>query len=122
MANKHHQVSLKDVFTDCQDFFIGQTPSFFQLLEEHIDLNEFIPSAFFSAFHQRLGRKREYPLAGFLSSLILQKVFSIPTDSLLILLLSICKELRGFCGFSKSCHCMRSGFLGDLWLARSEFL
>ena len=36
-----------------------------------------------------------------LSALILQKIFSIPTDSLLILLLHICKELRDFCGFSK---------------------
>ncbi|MBE7726675.1 MAG: hypothetical protein E7244_20340 [Enterocloster citroniae] len=42
-----------------------------------------------------------YPLHGFLYARILQKIFSIPTDSLLILLLSICRELRDFCGFSK---------------------
>ena len=40
-------------------------------------------------------------MSGFLSSLILQKIFSIPTDSLLILFLALCKELRDFCGFSK---------------------
>lgn len=33
--------------------------------------------------------------------LILQKIFSIPADSLLILFLSPCRELRDFCGFSK---------------------
>ncbi len=101
MALKYHQISLKDTFSDCQDMFIDDTPSFFQLLEEHLDISEFIPSVFYNASHQHLGRKRDYPLTGFLSALILQKIFSIPTDSLLILLLHICKELRDFCGFSK---------------------
>lgn len=32
---------------------------------------------------------------------ILQKIFSIPTDALLILFLRLCRELRDFCGFSK---------------------
>lgn len=74
---------------------------FFQLLEEHFDISEFIPSVFFNAFYQSLGRKRSYSLTSFLSALILQKIFSIPTDSLLILFLSLCKELRDFCGFQK---------------------
>jgi hypothetical protein len=81
--------------------FLDQAPSFFQLLEENIELDEFIPPHFHSAFYQKLGRDRLYTLSGFLSSLILQKIFSIPTDSMLILLLSICRELREFCGFRK---------------------
>lgn len=101
MTTKFHQISLKDTFTDCQDIFIDDTPSFFQLLEEHFDISEFIPSVFFNAFYQSLGRKRSYSLTSFLSALILQKIFSIPTDSLLILFLSLCKELRDFCGFQK---------------------
>ncbi len=101
MATKYHQVSLKETFSDCQDMFIDDVPSFFQLLGEHFDISEFIPSVFYNAFYQSLGRKRTYPLTGFLSALILQKVFSIPTDSLLILFLSLCRELRDFCGFSK---------------------
>jgi len=101
MAVKYRQVSLKDIYTDCQDLFLDQKPSFFQLLEEHIDLGEFIPISFTNAFYQNLGRNRLYPLIGFLSSLVLQKIFSIPTDSMLIMLLSICKELRDFCGFTK---------------------
>ena len=76
-------------------------PSFFQLLEDYFDISEFIPSVFYNTFYQSLGRKRTYPLTGFLSALILQKIFSIPSDSLLILFLSTCKELRDFCGFSK---------------------
>lgn len=97
----YHQLSFKDTFSNCQDLFLDDTPSFFQLLEEHVELNSFIPTVFFNAFYQSLGRKRTYPLTGFLSALILQKIFSIPTDSLLILFLSLCKELRDFCGFSK---------------------
>lgn len=101
MAAKYRQISLKDTFSDCQDMFMDDTPSFFQLLDEHFDIQQFIPSVFANAFYQHLGRNRLYPLAGFLSALILQKIFSIPTDSLLILFLSICKELRDFCGFTK---------------------
>lgn len=101
MSLKYHQISLKETFSHCQDIFIDDSPSFFQLLEEHFDISEFIPSTFHNAFYQSLGRKRLYPLTGFLSALILQKLFSIPTDSLLILFLSLCKELRSFCGFSK---------------------
>jgi len=102
MAIKYQQLSLKDVYADCQDMFLDQAPTFFQLLEEHVNLNEFIPSNFYNTFYQKLGRKRDYPLTGFLTSLILQKIFTIPSDSLLILLLAICKELRDFCGFSKA--------------------
>lgn len=101
MTVKYHQLSLKESFSDCQDMFINDTPSFFQLLEMHIDLDEFIPLEFYTAFYQSIGRKRIFPLSGFLSALILQKIFSIPTDSLLIRFLFICKELRDFCGFSK---------------------
>jgi len=97
MSVKYFQTT----FADCQDAFYDDVPSFFQLLEEHIDLNEFIPPAFNYAFYLDLGRNRDYPLTGFLSALILQKIFPIPTDSLLLILLNICKELRDFCGFNK---------------------
>ncbi len=98
---KYRQISLKDTFSDCQDMFMDDSPSFFQLLDEHFDIQEFIPSVFRNAFYQHFGRKRDYPLEGFLSALILQKIFSIPSDSLLLLFLSLCRELRDFCGFSK---------------------
>ena len=101
MANNYHQLSLKDTFSDCKDMFMDDVPSFFQLLEQHFDISLFIPQTFYDAFYQHPGHKREYPLTGFLSVLILQKIFPIPTDSLLILLLNLCKELRDFCGFSK---------------------
>ena len=72
MATKYHQISLKETFDSCQDMFIDDTPSFFRLLSEHMNLHDFIPVEFFSAFYQSLGRKRIYPLHGFLCALILQ--------------------------------------------------
>ena len=98
---KYRQISLKDAFSDCQDMFVDDAPSFFQLLNEHFDIQEFIPSVFRNAFYLHFGRKRDYPLEGFLSALILQKIFSIPSDSLLLLFLRLSRELRDFCGFSK---------------------
>lgn len=101
MAVKHQQISLSETFSDCQNMLIDNTPSFFQILSEYFNLNDFIPLEFYSAFYRSFGRKRIYPLHSFLSAFILQKIFSIPTDSLLLLFLNICKELRDFCGFTK---------------------
>ncbi len=101
MSTKYSQLTLAENFNECQDIMESDTPTFFSLLEEHINLSEFIPVEFYCAFHLSLGRKRDYPLKGFLSALILQKVLTIPTDSLLIILLSLCSELRDFCGFTK---------------------
>lgn len=101
MTTRYHQMSFREIFSDCQDLFHDNAPTFFQMLEEHIDLDTFIPSAFYSDFYQSLGRNRVYPLHGFLTALILQKILSIPSDKLLITLLTLCRELREFCGFTK---------------------
>ena len=37
MPIKYRQISLKDTFSDCQDMFMDDTPSFFQLLDEHFE-------------------------------------------------------------------------------------
>jgi len=52
MADKYHQISLRETFSDCQDYFFGDAPSFFQFLEEHLALNLLIPSAFSNTFYQ----------------------------------------------------------------------
>lgn len=101
MATNYHQISLNNIFSDCQNKFIDDSPSFFKLLSKHLDLDDFIPPEFNSAFYHSLGRNRLYSLHSFLSAFILQKIFSIPSDSLLLLFLHLSKELRDFCGFSK---------------------
>ena len=32
MSNKLHQISFKEIFSDCQDMFIDDVPSFFETL------------------------------------------------------------------------------------------
>lgn len=75
MATKYHQISLSDIFSDCQNSFIDESPSFFSLLSEHFDLNEFIPPEFPTAFYLSIGRKRLYPYRGFLSLSFFKRFF-----------------------------------------------
>jgi len=78
-----------------------EKPEFLTLPEILIDFADFVPQAFYCAFYQRFGKNRKYALEAFVSALILQKILPIPTDSLLIIILTMNKELRDFCGFTK---------------------
>ena len=51
MATKYHQISLNEIFSDCQTKLMEEVPSFFQILSEHFDLDVFIPTEFVSAFY-----------------------------------------------------------------------
>lgn len=46
MSMKCTQISLPDVFHNCQDMFLSSSPTFFSLLEENIDISDFIPLEF----------------------------------------------------------------------------
>ncbi|MGE5630171.1 MAG: hypothetical protein ACM3TR_03635 [Caulobacteraceae bacterium] len=77
MATVYSQLSLADIYKDCQDLFLSDKPAFFSLLENYIDFEKFIPPTFYNAFYQNFGRKRKYPLHAFIASLIFQKVATI---------------------------------------------
>ena len=95
------QLSLAEIYSDCKSYFENDKPHFLSLLETTINLDELIPSSFINNFYASTGRPRKYPLKAMLWAFILQRVFSIPTDSLLIIFLNYSKELRDFCGFTK---------------------
>ncbi len=97
----YNQLSLADIFQDCHDKFENDKPAFLSLLETHIDIDEIIPISFRNHFYASTGRSRKYPLQAFLWALVIQRIFSIPTDQLLLTFLSYSKPLRDFCGFSK---------------------
>ena len=97
----YKQLSLADIFQDCQNKFDNDKPAFLSLLENHVDLDDIIPVSFYNHFYARVGRARKYPLKSFLWALIIQRIFSIPTDQLLLTFLAYSKPLRDFCGFSK---------------------
>ena len=92
---------MEDIFTDCQDKFDNDKPEFLSLLDSHINIDEMIPVSFRNHFYARTGRTRKYPLHAMLWALIIQRIFSIPTDRLLLTFLHYSKPLRDFCGFSK---------------------
>ncbi len=95
------QLSLADIFEDCKDFYESDKPHFLTLLENHIDLDEIIPTSFYKHYYASTGRNRKYPLNAMLWALIIQRLFSIPTDSLLLIFLHYSRHLREFCGFTK---------------------
>lgn len=95
----HKQLSLADIFTDCQNKFDNDKYEFLSLLDETINLDEIVPVSFVSHFHAATGRPRKHLLYPMLKALLLQLIFSIPTVSLLIIFLKFSQELRDFCGF-----------------------
>ena len=97
----YKQLSLADIFADCQDKLENDKPAFLSLLETHIDIDEIIPISFRNHFYASTGRTRKYPLQALLWALIIQRIFSIPTDQLLLTFLNYSKPLREFCGFTK---------------------
>lgn len=97
----YYQLSLADIFADCREIFDSDKPQFLSLLENHIDLDEIIPASFYSHYYASTGRNRKYPLHAMLWALIIQRLFSIPTDTLLLVFLHYSKHLREFCGFTK---------------------
>lgn len=100
-VKKPKQLSLSDIYSNCSDCFENNKYQFLQLLEENIDLNTLVPIRFRNHFHARFGRPRDYSLDALLWALLLQRIFSIPKDSLLLIFLRYSKELRDFCGFAK---------------------
>ena len=95
----YKQLSLADIFTDCQNKFDNDKYEFLELLQNSINLDETVPASFVSHFHALTGRPRKYLLYPMLKALLLQLIFSIPTTSLLIVFLKYSQELRDFCGF-----------------------
>ena len=110
---------MEDILQDCQNKFNNDKPAFLSLLEQHIDLEEIIPVTFRNHFYASTGRTRKYPLKASLWALIIQRIFSIPTDQLLLTFLHYSKLLRKFCGFKKVpdasiITCFKQDFLHDL--------
>lgn len=98
---KPKQLSLNDIYAGCLESFENDKPKFLSMLEEHLDIDALIPFSFKMHFKNHTGRPREYSLSAFILAFIIQRIFSIPTDSLLIVFLTYSRELREFCGFDK---------------------
>ncbi len=95
----YKQLSLADIFTDCQNKFDNDKYTFLELLENSIDLDEIVPASFISHFHASTDRPCRHLLYPMPKALLLLFIFSIPTTSLLIVFLKYSQELQDFCGF-----------------------
>lgn len=98
---KSEQLSLTDIYSELEEFFIEDKPKLIRLFEEYIDLTIYIPRTFQNAYYKETGHPRDFKLTSMLSALIIQKILSIPETSMLINFLNLSKELRDFCGFSR---------------------
>lgn len=96
-----NQLSMVDIFSDCQEILDLDKPRFLDLLENHIRLDEIVPASFRKHFYASTSRCRRYSLESLLWALILQRIFSIPIDSMLLTFLHYSHHLRQFCGFDK---------------------
>ena len=94
------QLTLDDIFEDCQNIYESDKPQFLTLLENRIELDEIVPISFRRHCYASTGRNRKYPLNAMLWALIIQRLFSIPTDSLLLIFLQyanhIIKQLKSY--------------------------
>ena len=95
----YKQLSLADIFNDCQNKFDNDKYGFLELLSQTINPDEIVPVSFISHFHASTGRPRKHQLYLMLWALLLQRIFSFPTVSLLIIFLKYSQELRESCGF-----------------------
>ena len=101
MLYYENQLNLGNIYSECSEMFKEQRPEFLELLNNYIDINTYIPYSFKKAFYADTGRPRGCSLYGYISALVLQKIFNIPSDSLLVLILKLSSELRTFCGIDK---------------------
>ena len=52
MRNNFSQISLFDIYSDISDAIGERDLSFFDLLDEHLDLGSLIPDEFYRAFYK----------------------------------------------------------------------
>jgi len=100
MRNKSVQISLFDTYTDVLNKTENDKSEFIRLLEEYIDFETIIPYRFYNAFYSGMGRKRIHSLESYVRALILQRLLGLEHISQLRTILSVCKELKDFCGFT----------------------
>ena len=74
----HKQLTLAEVFEDCQKKFDNDKYQFLSLLDEAINLDEIVPVSFITHFHASTGIPRKHQLYPMLKALLLQRIFFNP--------------------------------------------
>lgn len=71
----YKQLSLADIFQDCQERFENDKLDFLSLLEQHIGMDKIIPLSFRKHFYASTGRTRKYPYKPFYVLLLFRVFF-----------------------------------------------
>ena len=89
-------------FFDFSDEF-QKMESHYQLkkLSDYIDFAEIVPRHVRDRYYKQTGRP-PYSIESMLSALVIQKIYSIPTNELLVKFLELSRPVREFCGFNDS--------------------
>ena len=98
------QLNLCDVSKDFDKFYNQNQNDLLSLLEQFINISDYIPYSFYQRYYSYFGRKRDFSLESMLSAFILKNILAIPSIDLLISLLHISYEMRKFCGFLRIPH------------------
>ena len=98
------QLNFCDLSTDFDKFYNQNQDDLLSLLNQFINISNFIPFSFYQKYYSKFGRKRDFSLESMLNAFIIKNILSIPSIDLLITFLSISSELRRFCGSLKIPH------------------
>ena len=77
----HKQLTLAEVFENCQNKFGNDKYQFLSLLDEAINIDEIVPVSFVNHFHTSTGSPRKHQLYPMLKALLIQRILSIPLFS-----------------------------------------
>ena len=94
----YKQLSLADIFTNCQNKFDNDKYEFLSILEHNLNLDEIVPASFTSYFHASTGRPRKYFFIsyaqGSVSTTYILNSYHISSDCILKILSRITRFLR----------------------------
>ena len=108
---------LSEVFEDCQNKFDNDKYQLSHLTKPLILMKLFL--FLYTHFHASTGRPRKHPLYPMIKALLIQRIFSIPTDTLLIIFFKIFSGTTGFLCFrvvpdASKIYLLKQDFLMDL--------
>lgn len=98
------QLTFSNISTDFDKFYNQNQNNLLSLLDEFINISDFIPFSFYQSYYSKLGAKRDFSLESMLNAFIIKNLLSIPSVDLLITFLYMSSELRDFCGLLRVPH------------------
>ena len=100
MFIKMKQLSLFDTFKHLSSN--ESKPNLIQLMNDYINISDFIPPTLHHAYYQNLGRKRQFSLSSIICALIIKQFLNLEKMSTFLNILHLSSELKHICGFKNN--------------------